>query len=56
MVGKQVKKGTREMTEYLNFWFAKIVVEMVVAAVLIGILLVVFFISIWIKRKAQQND
>ena len=44
------------MTEYLNFWFAKIVVEMAVAGLQDTILLVVFFISIWIKRKAQQND
>jgi hypothetical protein len=38
------------MTEYLSFWLAKIVVEMAVAAVLIGILLAAYFIAVWIKR------
>jgi peptidoglycan/LPS O-acetylase OafA/YrhL len=54
------------MSEYLSFWLAKIVVEMAVAAVLIAILLAVYFFQ-WIdgyirkwrwesaKRKAQEK-
>jgi NADH:ubiquinone oxidoreductase subunit H len=42
------------MSEYMGFWLAKIVVEMAVAAVLIVILLSIFFIGGWLKRKAQE--
>jgi NADH:ubiquinone oxidoreductase subunit H len=43
------------MSEYMGFWLAKVVVEMAVAAVLIVILLSIFFIGGWIKRKAQKK-
>jgi hypothetical protein len=43
------------MTEYLNFWLAKVVVEMAVAAVLIAILLAVYFIGSWLKRRAGKK-
>ena len=43
------------MSDYLSFWLAKVVVEMAVAAVLIGILLAFYFIGAWIKRKAQEK-
>ena len=43
------------MTEYLSFWLAKIVVEMAVAAVLIAILLAVYFIGAWLKRRAEEK-
>ena len=34
------------MIEYMGFWLAKVVVEMAVAAVLIVILLSIFFIGV----------
>ena len=43
------------MSEYLSFWLAKIVVEMAVAAVLIAILFVAWFIGAWIKRRAEEK-
>jgi hypothetical protein len=43
------------MSEYFSFWLARIVVEMAVAAVLIGILLAAYFIGAWMKRKAQEQ-
>jgi hypothetical protein len=42
------------MTEYLSFWLAKVVVEMAVAAVLIGILLAFYFIGAWLKRRGKK--
>lgn len=42
------------MTEYLSFWFAKVVVEMAVAGVLIGILLATYFIGAWVKRVKKK--
>ena len=39
----------------MGFWLAKIVVEMAVAVVLIFILLSIFFIDGWLKRKAQEK-
>jgi hypothetical protein len=42
------------MTEYLSFWLAKVVVEMAVAAVLIGILLAFYFIGAWLKRMGKR--
>jgi hypothetical protein len=42
------------MTEYLSFWLAKVVVEMAVAAVLIGILLATYFIGAWVKRRGKR--
>lgn len=43
------------MSEYMGFWLAKVVVEMAVAAALIVILLSIFFIGAWLKRKAQKK-
>jgi hypothetical protein len=43
------------MSEYMGFWLAKVVVEMAVAAVLIFILLSIFFIGVWLNRKAQKK-
>jgi NADH:ubiquinone oxidoreductase subunit H len=43
------------MSEYMGFWLAKVVVEMAVAAVLIVILLSIFFIGGWLKRKTQEK-
>ena len=43
------------MSEYMGFWLAKVVVEMSVAALLIVILLSIFFIGGWLKRKAQKK-
>jgi hypothetical protein len=48
-------EGNTRMTEYLSFWLAKIVVEMAVAAVLIAILLAVYFIGAWLKRRAGKK-
>lgn len=43
------------MSEYMGFWLAKVVVEMAVAAVLIVIFLLIFFIGGWLKRKEQNK-
>jgi hypothetical protein len=43
------------MSEYLSFWLAKILVEMAVAGVLIAILLAVWFIGAWLKRRAEEK-
>jgi len=43
------------MIEYMGFWLAKIVVEMAVAVVLIVILFSIFFIYVWLSRKAQKK-
>jgi hypothetical protein len=48
-------EGNTRMSEYLSFWLAKIVVEMAVAAVLIAILLAVYFIGSWLKRRADEK-
>jgi len=43
------------MSEYIGFWLAKVVAEMAVAAVLTVILISIFFIGGWLKRKAQDK-
>ena len=43
------------MSEHMGFWLAKVVVEMAVAAVLIVILISIFFIGGWLKRKEQKK-
>jgi NADH:ubiquinone oxidoreductase subunit H len=43
------------MSEYMGFWLAKVVVELAVAAVLIVILISIFFIGGWFKRKAREK-
>ena len=49
------KKGTREMTEYIDFWLAKVVVDLTVAGILIAIGFAVYLYFGWKKRKAQEK-
>jgi len=44
------------MNEYMGFWLAKVVVEMAVAAVLIVILISIFFIGGWLKKRGKRNE
>jgi hypothetical protein len=43
------------MSEYIDFWLAKVVVDLVMAGIVIAVGFAVYLYCGWKKRKAQEK-